>query len=148
MEILDLLTVDRIALSVRARDKRSLIAELARLTSAHTPGIAASAIEAALLAREQLGSTGLGAGFALPHARVEGLGRFVGQFVRLARPIDFDAIDGKPVDTVFLLLIPDDGTDYVSALAAVSRRFRDPELRTQLREAGTPAEVERILTQR
>ena len=73
---------------------------------------------------------------------------FVGMFVRLARPVDFKAIDGKPVDTVFVLLIPEDAAEHVSALAAVSRRFRDPALRTELRAAGTAADVFGILTQR
>lgn len=146
MEIADLLTEQRIALNLRARDKRAMIAELARLAAADAPELTASAIEQALLARERLGSTGLGAGFALPHARLEGLARFVGLFARPARPVDFDAIDGQPVDTVFLLLIPGESTDHVGALAAISRRFRDPGLRARLRAARTPGEVLALLT--
>jgi PTS system nitrogen regulatory IIA component len=148
MEIADLLTADRVALNVRVRDKRGLIAEIARLASAHTPGLAAAAIEGALLAREQLGSTGVGAGVALPHARLDGLAEFVGLYVRPARAVDFDAIDRKPVDSVFLLLIPGASADHVSALAAVSRLLRDPDVRTRLREAASAADAWRILTQR
>ena len=85
-------------LDVRPRDKSQLIGEVARAFGRLVPGLTPEAVEAALLAREQLGSTGLGAGFALPHARIEGLGGYLGLFVRLAKPIDFDAIDGKPVD--------------------------------------------------
>ena len=148
MDIADLLSLDRITLNLRVRDKRALIAELSALAAPHTPGLPAASIEQALGAREQLGSTGLGNGFALPHARLDGLGGFVGLFVRLARAIDFEAIDGKPVDTVFLLLIPGGSTDHVGALAAVTRRFRDPAVRERLRGAPSPAESLRILTER
>src|SRR5690349_5177842 len=127
MDIADLLTDGRIALNLRVRDKRALLAELARLAAAQAQGVSATQVEAALQAREALGSTGLGRGFALPHARLEHLGSFVGVFVRLARPVAFDAIDGEPVDTVFLLLIPAAAEEHVSVLAAISRRFRDPQ---------------------
>lgn len=148
MEIAELLSEDRIVLGLRVRDKRSLIAELARLIAPHAVGVSATEIEQALLMREQLGSTGLGSGFALPHARLGGLAAFVGLFVRLARPVDFDAIDDKPVDTVFVLLIPDSTADHVAVLAAITRRFRDADLRAAVRSAATPAEIARILTQR
>ena len=148
MEIADLLTAERVALNVRVRDKRTLIAELARLAAPHTPGIDAPAIEQALLAREQLGSTGVGSGVALPHARLDGLAAFVGLYLRPARAIDYDAIDRKPVDSVFLLLIPGASDDHVSALAAVSRLLRDADVRTRLRDAGSPVDAWRILTQR
>jgi nitrogen PTS system EIIA component len=148
MEIADLLTVDQVALNLRARDKRGLIAALGKLAADRAPGVAAGTIERALAQREQLGSTGLGSGFALPHAKVAGLATFLAMFVRLVKPIDFAAIDGKPVDTVFLLLIPEDAVDHVAALAAVSRRFRDPNLRVRLLAAATPGEVFDILTKR
>src|SRR5262245_51497064 len=76
----------------------------------------------ALRAREQLGSTRLGEGFALPHARIEGLDRFFGMFARLSRPIQFDSVDDRPVDLVFLLLIPMAAQiEHVAALATISR---------------------------
>jgi nitrogen PTS system EIIA component len=107
----------------------------------------AEAVEAALLAREQLGSTGLGGGFALPHARIEGLDGFLGLFVRLAKPVDFAAIDDKPVTLVFVLLIPSEGAvAHVAALAAISRRFRDAALVASLRAVKTPAEAYGFLT--
>jgi nitrogen PTS system EIIA component len=148
MDIADLLTVDRVALKLRARDKRGLIKTLATLAANCAPGVASEAVEQALIRREQLGSTGLGAGFALPHAKVEGLAIFLGMFARLAKPIDFAAIDGKPVDTVFLLLIPIDVVDHVGALAAISRLFRDSDVRARLPAATTPEEVFNILAKR
>src|ERR1700689_1698444 len=106
MDIADFIAQDRIALDLRVRDKGQLLRELAKRVAPFGDGIGSDAILAALLSRETLGSTGLGKGFALPHARMEGLKQFVGLFARLARPIDYDAIDGAPVDIVFLLLMP------------------------------------------
>ncbi len=148
MDIDELLSADRVMLGMRVRDKPALLAELARLAASHAPGVLPADIEAALLGRERLGSTGLGAGFALPHARLAGLGGFLGLFVRLSRPIEYDAIDGKPVDLVFLLLIPAEAMDHVAALAAVSRLFRDPAVVAQVRKASAPAAAFGALTKR
>jgi PTS system nitrogen regulatory IIA component len=102
--------------------------------------VPAEAVLAALQSREALGSTGLGKGFALPHARVEGLTRFIGLFARLGRPIEYDAIDGAPVDVVFLLLMPADAANaQMAALAAVSRRFRNGDTMVRLRKADATA---------
>jgi PTS system nitrogen regulatory IIA component len=146
MEIADFIAHDRIALDLRVRDKGQLLRELAKRAEPFGGGIPSDTILAALLSRETLGSTGLGKGFALPHARIEGLTRFVGLFARLARPIDYDAIDGAPVDLVFLLLMPA-GVDNnsVAALAAVSRRFRDREAVARLRKADA-ATAHTVLT--
>ena len=125
MDIGDFIAADRVVLDLRVRDKAQLLQELARRVAV-SGEVPANEILAALRSREELGSTGLGKGFALPHARIDGLTRFVGLFARLARPIDYDAIDGAPVDLVFLLLMPPEaGNNNVAALAAVSRRFRD-----------------------
>jgi nitrogen PTS system EIIA component len=149
MEITEFLTPDRVILDVRARDKAQLIGEVAREFGRLVPAMTPQTVESALMAREQLGSTGLGGGFALPHARIEGLGAYLGMFARLAKPIEFDAIDGKPVQLVFVLLIPSEGTtSHVAALAAISRRFRDPALVASLRGAETQAAAYGFLTQR
>jgi PTS system nitrogen regulatory IIA component len=137
MDIADFLTYERVAIGVRARDKAAVLTEAARLAAARLPGVNEATVAGALRDREQLGSTGLGGGFALPHARIEGLGRLHGMFLRLGRPVEFDSIDGKPVDLVFLLLIPAEATDHIAALAAVSRRFRDPATVARLRQAGS-----------
>jgi nitrogen PTS system EIIA component len=147
MEISDFLTPDRVLLDVRPRDKTQLINEIARSLGRLVPGLTPEAVLSALSAREQLGSTGLGAGFALPHARIEGLGTYVGLFVRLAKPIDFEAIDGKPVTLMFVLLIPFETTiPHVAALAAISRKFRDADLVTSLRKVKTQVEAYSFLT--
>jgi PTS system nitrogen regulatory IIA component len=137
MRLSDLLAPDRVLLGVRARDKAALLDELARQAGTRL-GVEAPAILAALAARERLGSTGFGRGFALPHARVAGVARMFGLFARLARPIAFDAIDGAPVDLVFLLLIPPgSGNEHVAALAAVAREMRDETVVRQVRNAAT-----------
>ena len=147
MEISEILTPDRVILDVRSRDKQQLIAEIARQFGRVVPSVKPQAAEAALAAREQLGSTGLGSGFALPHARIEGLSSYLGMFLRLSKSVDFEAIDDKPVQLVFALLIPaETTTPHVAALAAITRRFRDPELAAQLRKAETPAAAYGYLT--
>jgi len=148
MDIADFIAPDRIALNLRVRDKAQLLRELANRAGPFGGGISADTILAALRSREELGSTGLGKGFALPHARIDGLKQFVGLFVRLARPIEYDSIDGAPVDLVFLLLMPAEaGNNNIAALAAVSRRFRDSATVMSLRKADAPA-VAGILTAR
>lgn len=147
MDIIDFLTPDRVLLDVRARDKAQLIAEIGRQFARSVPDQKPTAVEAALLARERLGATGLGNGFALPHARMEGLNSFLGMFMRLVKPVEFDAIDGKPVTMVFVLLIPSQtATPHVAALAAISRRFRDTALVTNLRTAKTHGDAYGFLT--
>jgi PTS system nitrogen regulatory IIA component len=148
MDISDFLTADRVVLDIRPRDKSALIGDIARSFARLLPALRPQAVEAALLAREQLGSTGLGAGFALPHARIDGLDTYLGLFVRLAKPLDFEAIDGKPVRLVFVLLIPSETTSHVAALAAISRRFRDPDLAAKLVKASTQALAFSLLAER
>jgi PTS system nitrogen regulatory IIA component len=140
MDIADFLTPDRIALDVKPRDKTQFIAETARLFGSRVPGLQPASVDTALQARERLGSTGLGGGFALPHARIEGLDDYAGLFLRLGKPIDFDAIDGKPVDLAFVLLIPfETKAPHVAALAAISRKFRDAALVSKLRKIDAQA---------
>jgi PTS system nitrogen regulatory IIA component len=147
MDISDFLTPDRIILDLRPRDKSHLLAEVARLFARSVPALPADAVASALLAREQLGSTGLGNGFALPHARIDGATHYLGMFLRLARPIDFQAIDAQPVRLVFVLLLPaESAIPHVAALAAISRRLRDPALVAKLGKAETPASVYALLT--
>lgn len=98
-----------------------------------------------LLERERLGSTGLAGGVALPHARMPGLESSRGAFLRLADPVEFDALDGEPVDLVFALLVPEDANEaHLQLLAQLAGRFNDPDLRQSLRGA-TADEAMRLL---
>jgi PTS system nitrogen regulatory IIA component len=145
MEIADLVTPDRVIVGLRANDKAQLLQDLSR-RAAGLLTIPAQSIINALQAREQLGSTGLGRGFGLPHARLEGVDAFFGMFARLHRSIEFQAIDEKPVDLVFLLLIPPNaGNEHVSALAAISRHLRDQTFAARLRQARSAAALYALL---
>jgi nitrogen PTS system EIIA component len=107
------------------------------------------AIYRALQEREQLGSTGVGRGIALPDASLDGIRALFGMFVRLSRPIDFKSINEKPVDLLFLLLAPlNAGNEHVAALAAVSRRLRDAGFNERLRKAENAGAVQKLFTDR
>lgn len=100
----------------------------------------------ALQERESLGATGVGHGVALPHARIAGLDRVAGLFLRLEKPMEFDAVDRQPVDLVFTLLAPDSpGVEHLKALALVSRTLRDEALRAKLRANGDPVALHAVL---
>ena len=127
MDIKEFLSTTDVLLDVSATDKSGLLHTLAE-TAAKIIGLPADRVYNALASREELGSTGTGSGIAIPHARLEELKKPFGMLARLKRPIAFDAIDGKPVDVVFLLLLPTARAgEQLNALAAVARRLRDPE---------------------
>jgi PTS system nitrogen regulatory IIA component len=145
MQLADLISEDHVFAGLRAADKPALLTDLARRAAASL-GLPATEVAARLASREALGSTGVGAGIAVPHARVDGLAAPVGFFARLDRAIDYAAIDGKPVDLVFLLLSPANGNnEHLAALAAVSRRLRDAGASASLRAAKSAASLRAIL---
>lgn len=130
---------------LRPGDKAALLAALARYASAQTL-LDAGSLGKLLLAREALGSTGVGHGIALPHARPPGLAASFCAFARLRKPIAYDAIDGTPVDLAFLLLSPaDDNDGHLAALAAVSRRLRDRAVAQAIRDAKTDDTIAALL---
>jgi PTS system nitrogen regulatory IIA component len=111
-------------------------------------GLDAAVAFAALQERETLGPTGVGHGIALPHARIKGLDAVSGAFVRIEKPLDFDAVDRQPVDLVFALFAPDGaGVDHLKALALVSRTMRDPAVCAKLRANDDPVALHSILTE-
>jgi len=135
MNIKEFLSPDDTLVDVRVSDKTRLLQELAH-RAAISLNLAAEQISAEILKREELGSTGTGGGVAIPHARIQGLHRSFGILVRLSKPIDFEAIDSRPVDLVFLLLLPVNPVDeQLKALAAVARKLRDPASLRNLRSA-------------
>ena len=124
MHLSDFLDFDSIITRLSGGNKRSLLQQLAQI-AAQRLGVDQAAILASLTEREQFGSTGLGQGVAIPHGKLDGLTGIYGLFARLAEPVDYKAIDGRPVDLVFLLLSPPDaGAEHLKALAAVSRVTR------------------------
>ena len=146
MKISDFLSAADVTTDVAAPDKQKLLEELARRAGLAVDVLPALVLSE-LLKREELGSTGMGGGAALPHARFHQVDKPFGILVRLRKPIDFDAVDGKPVDTVVLLLLPDapDG-DRLGALASIARKLRDPVIMAALRRARDGAEIYRALS--
>ncbi|MEL6168926.1 MAG: PTS sugar transporter subunit IIA [Pseudomonadota bacterium] len=146
MTIAELLDVRDVRLLSPVKSKKRLFQEISDIASAST-GVAPADMLEALLEREGLGPTGVGHGIALPHARVAGVERVVGLFARLEKPIEFDAVDRKPVDLVFALFAPTGaGVDHLKALALVSRTMRDPSTCEKLRANSDPATLHAVLT--
>jgi PTS system nitrogen regulatory IIA component len=147
MQIGELLDRNAIALRVSAANKRQVLALVAELASRNL-GLEPADVLDALAEREQAGSTGVGHGVAAPHARLAGLQRMRGVFLRLEHPVDFNSVDDQPVDLIFALFAPlDAGAEHLRALARVSRALRQPDLRRQLRQAGTADAIHALLVQ-
>jgi PTS system nitrogen regulatory IIA component len=145
MDIKDLLLPAHALINVRATDKTSLIRDLSARAAAALD-LPAERISEELLKREALGSTGTGGGIAIPHARIPELKKQFGMLVRVQNPLDFNAIDGNPVDTVFLVLLPDSSeTDPLNTLASITRKLRNPETVQRLRRAADGSELYRAM---
>ena len=147
MKIDDILDARAVLPDFKATVKKQLLQDLAQ----HLAGFVAvdkRIIFETLFTREKLGSTGLGQGIAIPHGRMAGLTKVTGLFVKLATPIDYDAVDGKPVDLVFALLSPDHaGADHLTALAKISRVMRSPAAVSKLRATNTAEGLFAVLTE-
>lgn len=145
MKISEIMTGNGVFVGLKANNKRQLLQDLADRASAVT-GINERTIFDTLLERENLGSTGFGDGTALPHARLGELDKVYGFFAKLNSPIDFDSIDGKPVDLVFMLLSPEgSGADHLTALAQISRILKDEQTCTKLRSINTAEDIYALL---
>jgi len=135
MNLSQLIAPDAVDAGLQASNKKGLFHQLA-LAAARRTGVAAKTIAASIGNREKIGSTGFGGGVAVPHGRIEGLDQVFGYFARLSVPVDYQAVDGMPVDLVVLLLSPPDaGADHLKALASVSRMLRDRQAVAKLRGA-------------
>jgi PTS system nitrogen regulatory IIA component len=146
MEISDVISVEDVVLDLRPESKTRLLKALAAHAARRT-GCPAAEISSVLAAREKLGSTGLGQGVAIPHAKVRGLQRPYAAFARLAAPCPFEAIDDRDVDLVVLLLLPEASPqEHLNVLAKIARRLRDVEVPARLRQADDAATAYRLLT--
>jgi nitrogen PTS system EIIA component len=135
MTLTDLIASDAVIPALKANNKKQAIQELAARAAELTRQNERVILEI-LLQREKLGSTGVGNGVAIPHGKLPKLGRLFGLFARLERPIDFEALDGQPVDLIFLLLAPETaGADHLKALARVARLLRDQTIARRLRDS-------------
>jgi PTS system nitrogen regulatory IIA component len=146
MPLNDILTPDAVLAALRVNGKKQALQEMSE-RAAMVSGLPAREIFDSLLQRERLGSTGVGDGIAIPHGKLAKCARIFGVFGRLERPIDFDALDGLPVDMIFLLIAPENaGADHLKALALISRVLRSPGLPAKLRATRDPSAIFSLLT--
>jgi PTS system nitrogen regulatory IIA component len=133
MTITDFVAPEAILPALKTNSKKQVLQELAA-RAAELTGISERTIFEVLLQREKLGTTAVGYGVAIPHGKLPKLERIFGLFARLERPVEFEAMDGQPVDLVFLLLAPEGaGADHLKALARVARLLRDIDIAAKLR---------------
>ena len=146
MDINELMTSGEVVADLRVTSKKQALQELAK-RMAGVIGLHERAIFDVLMERERLGTTGVGKGIAIPHGKLPNLDRLYGLFARLEKPVDFQAIDERPVDLMFLLLAPESaGADHLKVLAKVSRLLRDSATCEKLRGTDTEDALYAILT--
>jgi len=139
--IAPLLSPEHVRIDVDASGKSRIFEEVAQIFAA-LPGVDATHVVESLAAREKMGSTGIGQGVALPHARIKGLRQPLAAFMRLRHPISFDAPDGKPVSVLLVLLIPERATEeHLQLLAEAAQMFSDRRFRDQLRNQNDAAAI-------
>lgn len=141
-----ILSADRIVLDLEATSKKRVFEQAGQLFEAQL-GIARAQIFDSLFAREKLGSTGIGQGIAIPHGRIKGLKQAAGAFFRLGTPVPFDSPDGRPVNLLFVLLVPEQATEeHLQILSELAQRFAERSFRDSLNSAGDAAAVLQLFT--
>ncbi|HZX30535.1 MAG TPA: PTS IIA-like nitrogen regulatory protein PtsN [Rhodocyclaceae bacterium] len=142
-----LLPDTHVLLDLEAGSKKRVFEQAGILFENHV-GIARSVVFDSLFAREKLGSTGLGQGIAIPHGRIKGLKHATGAFLRLATPVPFDSPDGRPVNLLFVLLVPEQATEeHLQILSELAQRFADRAFRDALAAAPDPAAITALFRQ-
>ncbi|MEW8505581.1 MAG: PTS IIA-like nitrogen regulatory protein PtsN [Candidatus Thiodiazotropha sp.] len=140
---------ERIGCNVEAASKKRVLEQLGRRLADAVPGLDQDLVFDALLERERLGSTGLGKGIALPHARMPQITEALAAFIQLPEGIDFDAIDNQPVDLAFAMLVPEEATDeHLQLLAKLAQMFDDQDFCSTLRQATSADELFKLIQQR
>ncbi len=147
MTLTDLIARDAILPSLRVANKKQALSELSEHASRHC-GLSTREVFDALVQRERLGSTGIGNGIAIPHGKLAKVDRIFGVFARIEKPIDFEALDGEPVDLVLLLIAPETaGADHLKALARGARLLRSPAVTAKLRGTRDAGMIYAILAE-
>jgi PTS system nitrogen regulatory IIA component len=140
---------ERIGCDVDAASKKRVLEQLGLRLAESVPELTQDLVFDALLERERLGSTGLGKGIALPHARMAQVDYATGAFIKLIQGVDFDAIDSEPVDLAFAMLVPEEATDeHLQLLSTLARMFSDNDFCSKLRQAETDNELFLLIRQR
>jgi PTS system nitrogen regulatory IIA component len=147
MLVSDLLSPERVLSDVRTSSKKRLLELISNALVQNDAQLNPREVFESLCARERLGSTGLGQGVAIPHGRAQSSSSVQAVFVRLAKPLAFDAVDGEPVDLLFALVVPENCTsDHLKLLAEIAERFSDPVLLERLRATDDPTELVQLLS--
>ena len=147
MQISEIITADNIRCNVQASSKKGALEELAKLLAGTESSLNYTEIFDCFNSRERLGSTGLGNGIAIPHGRLKHIDAPMAAFIRLEKPVDFDAVDQKPVDLLFGLLVPEDSTDeHLQILSSLATMFSDQTLVAKLRRGYSPKKLFETLT--
>lgn len=148
MQIESLLSLERTLCHVSCNSKKRALEVLAELISKDAEDIDAEKLFAQLISRERLGSTGIGAGIAIPHCRFPTNGKTIGALLTLDKPIEFDAVDNKPVDIVFAMLVPEDAeTEHLQTLAHLAELLQHSDFLSALRAAGSAQDLYRAALQ-
>jgi nitrogen PTS system EIIA component len=147
MRIPEILSTDRILCDADITSKKGALESLSKLMAGSEPSLTYTEIFDCLNARERLGSTGIGNGIAIPHGRFQHIKQPVAAFIKLKTGVDYDAVDQKPVDLMFSLLVPTDSTDeHLQILSCLAEMFSDTALIEQLRKESSPDKIYEILT--
>jgi len=147
MLISDLLSPEKIHCDIHLSSKKRLLELISEELARNSEDLSQREIFESLCARERLGSTGLGKGVAIPHGRVKGTQHVEASFIRLRKPLPFDAVDGEPVDLLFALAVPQDcSEDHLKLLAQVAELFSDPDLLEELRKAESSGRMLKLLS--
>lgn len=145
MQLKDFLTRDRCYCRIEGVSKKRLLENISKLLSKQFSNLDDNDIFNAIMAREQLGSTGLGNGIAVPHCRVPHCETIIGALITLENAIDFDAIDGKKVDLIFLLIVPEEKTDdHIKVLGGLAELFNDPNFCSTIRQAQNSSDLYKV----
>ncbi len=148
MHIGELLTADRVQCDAESASKKRALEQLSALIAGGQATPNQKEVFDSLLARERLGSTGLGHGVAIPHGRVKSGADTLGAVIKLEHGVDFDAVDGQPVDLLFGLLVPEQSTDiHLQLLAQLAQMFSDAEFVAQLRQSGSTEQLYQLIRQ-
>lgn len=140
-----LVNADNISHHNGAASKKRVLEELSKMLAANTTVTTAGKIFQALLDRERLGSTGLGKGVAIPHARIPNITHTIAAMMTLEHSVDFDAADNQPINIAFALLVPEDGGDHLQHLARLATLFRDKDACQKIRAANSANEIFELL---
>ena len=148
MKLSDVIDIRHIKNDIEIHSKKRALEELSKLIADGQPQLNATDVFDSLIARERLGSTGLGHGIAIPHCRIKDCSKTTGAFIKLDQGIDFDAIDNEPVDMMFALAVPEESSDeHLQILAMLASMFKDENVRQKLRQADNVDALYHLLTE-